>query len=194
MGQTKTKLQTFAEKAFNRKQLITKGIILSCAIVLVLSLCLSFYFWLHDKEDGTVIGQNPFWYIKIVWNSGVGWSALSNNPAAVYAIQSIMFVLLLSVFVLVVRDRWSASFVAIAMLGGLFNLLQRACESGMHAGCVLDYFRFGFWESFPTFNWPDMFVVVGIFGFIISFIVYSIRKAIKEEKEEKAKNNAQAEQ
>ena len=66
-----------------------------------------------------MLGQeNNFWYIKIIWNSGIGWSQLKDNPGAIYAIQSIMFILLLAVFLLVTNDKITASFVALALFGG----------------------------------------------------------------------------
>ncbi|MCQ3915455.1 MAG: hypothetical protein MJ195_01620 [Mycoplasmoidaceae bacterium] len=66
---------------------------------------------------------------------------MSGNPAAIYVIQSIMFILLLAIFILLTHDRITSSFVALAMFGGLFNLIQRGASG---TNCVLDYFHFGF--------------------------------------------------
>lgn len=179
-----SKIKQYFKKCFDKKLLLQKGVIALCALVLVLIMSLSFYFWLKDK-DGIVGKTNPFWYIDVLWNDGIGFSALVGNFAAIYAIQSVMFVLLLAIFIFVTNDKISASFVALAMFGGLFNLIQRACAGN---NCVLDYFHFGFWDSFPIFNWPDMFVVIGIFGFVISYIVITVKEAIKEDKASKVKN------
>lgn len=180
----------YLAKCFNKKTLITKVIILGSALVLVLSLSLSFYIWLKDK-DRQIIGQNSFWYISVTWNDGIGWSALRGNTAAIYAIQSLVFIALTAVFVFVTNNRISASFVALAMFGGLFNLIQRAATPvdiiPSHVPSVLDYFKFGFFD-FPTFNWPDTFVVIGIFGFVISYIIYVILEARKEEIAERQKH------
>ncbi|MCQ2747882.1 MAG: hypothetical protein MJ223_01195 [Mycoplasmoidaceae bacterium] len=52
-----------------------------------------------------------------------------------------MFIILLAVFLLVTHDNISASFITLAMFGGLFNLIQRAASG---TDMVLDYFQFGF--------------------------------------------------
>lgn len=182
MTETSSEKRQFLTKCFNKKTLIQKAVILAASLVLVLSLSLSFYFWLHNKTEGTQIGENPFWFIEIKWNDGIGWSALAGNLPAIYAIQSIIFIALVAVFLLITHDRITGPFVSLAMCGGLFNLIQRASETGANKGCVLDYFTFGFWRSFPVFNWPDMFVVIGVFGFIISYIIVTILH-YKNEKE-----------
>lgn len=182
--QETTKAKDYFKKCFDKNLLITKGIIAACALVVVLAFSLSFYFWLHNKPEGVVGEENKFWFIEISWNSGLGFSGLKGKTDAIYAIQSLMFVLLLAIFLLLTHDKISSSFVALAMFGGFFNLIQRAAETGAHAGCVLDYFHFGFWKSFAIFNWPDMFVVIGIFGFIISYIVLTIIQYQKEKTQE----------
>lgn len=178
-----TKVKEFFVKRFNKKLLIMKAIIAFFALIVVLALSLSFYFWLKDKPADQPYGPiNGFWYIYVTWNNGIGWSALENNYAAIYGIQSVVCILLITVFLLVTHDKITCSFVALAIFGGFFNLIQRAASSN---NAVLDYFRFGFWPSFPIFNWPDMFVVIGIFGFVISFIIVTIIQYKKEDQKEK---------
>lgn len=164
-------IKQYFKKCFEKKLLIEKAIIAAIALAIVLIFSLSFYFWLKDKPDGVFGQTNGFWYIEITWNHGVGFGGLNNKPGAIYAVQSLMFILLLAVYLLLTNDRITCSFIALAMFGGLFNLIQRATSGN---DTVLDYFRFGFWPSFAIFNWPDMFVVIGIFGFIISYITLLI--------------------
>lgn len=174
-----SKVKQYFKECFNKKLLIQKGIIAAAALVLVLIMSLSFYMWLKDGYDGK---PNSFWYINVIWNDGIGFSALVGNYPAIYALQSAMFILLLAIFLFVTHDKITASFVALAMFGGLFNLIQRGASG---TNCVLDYFQFGFWQNFPVFNWPDMFVVIGIFGFVISYVVLIIIQAARENKKEK---------
>lgn len=173
----------YLHKCFNTKTLITKGIIFACAAVLVLSLSLSFYFWLKDAPAEQPIIENPFCYIYVCWNDGMGWSALAGNTAAIFAIQSIVFLVLTSLFVFLTNSRVVISFISLAMLGGLFNLIQRAATpiavTGKGVPCVLDYLKFGFMD-FPIFNWPDSFVVIGVLGFVISYITVTIIDAKNE--------------
>lgn len=174
-----SKVKEFFKGCFNKKTLIEKGIIAAAALVLVLIFSLSFYFWLRNKPEDVVGSRNNFWYIEIVHNYGLGFGGLRGNAPAIYALQSIMFILLLAIYLLLSESRITSSFIALAMFGGLFNLFQRAGSGGDY---VLDYFKFGFWESFPVFNWPDMFVVIGIFGFVISYVVLTIMEAVAESK------------
>ncbi len=187
MTETSTAKDYF-KKCFEPKQLIQKGIIAGAALIIVLSLSLSFYMWLKDVVPGTDIGVNGFWYLHIIWNDGIGWNVFSGNPAAIYVVQTFMFLLLLAVFLLLCHDRVTASFVALAMFGGLFNLIQRGASG---TNMVLDYFQFGFWPTFPVFNWPDTCVVIGVFGFVISFITVTIIQAVRESQNEKRKKDEQ---
>lgn len=182
MQETST-VKDYFKKCFDKNLLIKKGIIAACALIIVLAFSLSFYLWLKDKT-GIVGQENKFWYIEICWNDGLGFSGLAGKTSAIYAIQSIMFILLLAIFIFLTHDKVSSSFVALAMFGGFFNLIQRASETGVNSGCVLDYFRFGFWKSFAIFNWPDMFVVIGIFGFVISYIVITVIQYQKDKNNE----------
>lgn len=186
-----SKARKYFKKCFSKNLLIKKAIIAVAAAILVLSLSLSFYFWLKDKPDGTIIGHNSFWYIYIEWNDGIGFSGLAGKTAAIFVVQTLMFLLLLALFLLVTHDNISSSFVALAIFGGLFNLFQRAADT--HAvKSVLDYFTFGPWIKFPfVFNWPDIFVVIGIFGFIVSYIVVSIIQAKYEDYKTKNEQNGQ---
>lgn len=183
-----SKARDYFKKCFSKNLLIKKAIIAAAAAILVISLSLSFYLWLKDKPDGTIIGQNGFWYINVDWNEGIGFSGLSGKTAAIFVIQTFMFLLLLTMYLLLTHDSVSCTFVALAMFGGLFNLFQRAAD--FHAvKSVLDYFTFGPWIKFPfIFNWPDMFVVIGIFGFVISYIVVTIIQAKSESHAKKEQN------
>lgn len=173
-----SKVKQYFKNCFSKELLIQKAIIAGAALLIVFASSFSFYIWLKDKPEQTIVGtHNGFIYLYICRNSGIGWSALSGKYGAIYAIQSIMFVFLLAIFLLLTHTKITSSFVALAIFGGLFNLFQRATSGG---NFVLDYFHFGFWESFPTFNWPDTFVVIGVFGFVISYIVLSIKEAMNE--------------
>lgn len=186
-----SKVKQYFKQCFDKKLLIQKGIIAGIALAIVLIFSLSFYFWLKDKSGD--IGYNSFWYISIVWNDGVGFSALRGNIAAIYSIQSIMFILLVAIYLLVSHDKITTSFVALAMFGGLFNLIQRGCAPAEHANCVLDYFKFGFMD-FAIFNWPDTFVVIGIFGFVITYVTLTIISAVRESRHEKIQKAKQKEE
>lgn len=172
------KIKDFFKKNFSKSQLITKSIILISSFAVVLIMSLGFYFWLRNENEFTEISKNGFWYIKIVHNYGIGFGGLKNNLLAINVIQSFMFILLFFIFMSMYQSTLTSIFISLAMFGGLFNLLQRAIDHGW----VLDYFQFGFWESFPTFNWPDIFVVISIFSSAIVTIVVYITEYLNEKK------------
>ena len=187
-------VKSYFKRCFEKKLLIEKAIIAAIALIVVLAFSLSFYCWLKNKS-GIVGDENKFWYITIVHNHGVGFGNLDGKTGAVYAIQSVMFIVLLAIFLFVTNDRITASFVALAMFGGIFNLIQRAATPADSLGkYVLDYFQFGFWKSFPVFNWPDMFVVIGIFGFVISYIALLVIQYTREKNIEDSKPSSSTEE
>ena len=170
------KIRDFFKKNFSKKQILIKSIILISTLAIVLIMSLSFYFWLRDEKV-----KNGFWYIKIVHNDGIGFGGFKNNLVAINLIQSMMFIFLFLIFVFTYQNILATTFISLAMFGGIFNILQRANDHGW----VLDYFQFGFWESFPTFNWPDIFVVISIFSSIIITFVTSGMQFINEKKKSK---------
>ena len=175
------KIRDFFKKNFSKKQILIKSIILISTLAIVLIMSLSFYFWLRDEKVGTEKFKNGFWYIKIVHNDGIGFGGFKNNLVAINLIQSMMFIFLFLIFVFTYQNILATTFISLAMFGGIFNILQRANDHGW----VLDYFQFGFWESFPTFNWPDIFVVISIFSSIIITFVTSGMQFINEKKKSK---------
>lgn len=175
------KIRDFFKKNFSKKQILIKTIILISTLAIVLIMSLSFYFWLRDEKVGTEKFKNGFWYIKIVHNDGIGFGGFKNNLIAINLIQSMMFIFLFLIFAFTYQNILTTTFISLAMFGGLFNILQRANDHGW----VLDYFQFGFWESFPTFNWPDIFVVISIFSSIIITFVTSAMQFINEKKKSK---------
>jgi len=179
----------YLQKCFNKKTLITKAIVFAIALVVVLIPSLVMYYWCLNQTSDMPWGHKSFIYIKIVHNDGIGFSALSGNVAAIYTIQTLILLVLISVYLFVANDKITMAFVALAICGGAFNLFQRMVPytflGATYRNCVLDYIQFGFWESFATFNFPDSFVVIGSIGFAISYITLSIIRAVKEDREEK---------
>lgn len=62
-------------------------------------------------------------------------------------------------------------FLSMIISGGLFNFFQRILSIKKQ---VLDYFCFGFFE-FPVFNVSDVFITIGIIGFMIVEMVKLIK-------------------
>jgi len=189
----KTKIKTpFLQKCFNKKTLITKAIVFAIALVIVLIPSLTMYLWCLKQTSQTPWGIRAFIYINIIDNPGIGFGGLSGNVAGIYALQTFIILILIAVYLFLCNDKITMSFAALAICGGAFNLFQRMAPwtflGKTYYNCVLDYIKFGNWfagGNFPTFNFPDSFVVVGSIGFAISFIVVTIVKSVRESKAEK---------
>ena len=46
-------------------------------------------------------------------------------------------------------------------------------------GYVRDFIQFAFWQSFPVFNFADVFLTVGVVMFIIYLLIYAFKKEKK---------------
>lgn len=163
---------------WNKKSILDKLYMFSIANLVVVPLSLIFFFWLKDQQ-GCPYGKNDFIYLDIVWNTSGAFGAFSNNFVAILVIQSLCSVGVFTVTIFV-RERSYLFLLYIVLLGGLFNLIQRACINN----AVLDYFHFGFWKEFAVFNMPDVMVVTGGFGLVINVFISVIfpRKAKKNVK------------
>jgi lipoprotein signal peptidase len=78
-----------------------------------------------------------------------------------------------------------------AFFGGMFNIFDRvigftlACNPGLGhiSNQVLDYFRFSF--KWGIFNFPDIFILTGIIGACVLYIIFSIIDLVLARKADK---------
>lgn len=170
----------------SRKNLLNKAIILSLIILIemliVFLLRNRFYPFLDPESNNqVVIENNGFINIVLITNSGIGFSALSDKTAIVYAIQSIVMIL---IFVWFLFSKNIDFLITLAMIfsGALANIIDRATSGN---NTVLDYFQF--WFGGAIFNFADSTIVC---GFIALFICYLVRFILQIIHDKKIKNNS----
>lgn len=170
----------------SRKNLLNKAIIFSVIILIemliVFLLRNRFYPFLDPESNNqVVIENNGFINIVLITNSGIGFSALSDKTAIVYAIQSIVMIL---IFVWFLFSKNIDFLITLAMIfsGALANIIDRATSGN---NTVLDYFQF--WFGGAIFNFADSTIVC---GFIALFICYLVRFILQIIHDKKIKNNS----
>lgn len=170
----------------SRKNLLNKAIILSVIILIemliVFLLRNRFYPFLDPESNNqVVIENNGFINIVLITNSGIGFSALSDKTAIVYAIQSIVMILIFIWFLFIKNIDFLITLTMI-FSGALANIIDRATSGN---NTVLDYFQF--WFGGAIFNFADSTIVC---GFIALFICYLVRFILQIIHDKKIKNDS----
>lgn len=122
--------------------------------------------YLGPGSEFKIIENTGFINIVVISNSGIGFSALSDQTAIVYAIQSVVMIL---VFIWFLFSKNIDFLITLTMVfsGALANIIDRATSGN---NTVLDYFQF--WFGGAIFNFADSTIIC---GFIALFICYLVR-------------------
>ncbi len=102
-----------------------------------------------------------------VHNTGAAFNLFSNQPEMII-IASGLAVAVLTFIVLIASTKLTHSAIsAMALLssGITMNMLER-----INQGYVIDYIHCDFLHNFPVFNVPDIMIVVGALGLILSIL------------------------
>lgn len=160
------------KNVFLNKKLFFKRLIFFFVVFsIVLIFALTFYLMFNRYYDGDVVSKkNKFLYLIIRWNDGLGFSILKGKYIAICIVQFI-FIVLQILILNFCKNTIEIIFHSMTISGGLFNFFQRILSTKKQ---VLDYFCFGFFE-FPIFNIADMFVTIGIVGFMIGGMIKLIK-------------------
>ena len=161
-----------------KKSLLNKIIVLSVLIVVVLALDLvTKYVFDGMFEEGTGVSLGIFNLI-IVHNHGAAWGILSGNQVGLVILSVAFLALFVWFYVKDKKKSWlltvTFAFLCAGCLGNLYDRLV--------FGYVRDFIQFAFWQSFPVFNFADVFLTIGVVMFIIYLLIY----AFKKDKEEPA--------
>lgn len=108
-------------------------------------------------------------------NTGAAWSVLSDHTWLLVAF-TIVFIIGIAVFDFFSKFENNLYNVGISFVigGAVGNLIDR-----IFLGGVRDFIFFEFWETYPTFNIADTFLIVGII-LIAIYVVFFLKP--KEEK------------
>ena len=175
---------------FNKKNNLYRLMFFFIAILVVVVCSWPMHAWAMQSPIRTY-NQGGFIQISIILNEGISFGTFSNQTAIIYTLQTFMNLLILTAIVCV--NKWYYVLPAsLSFGGGLFNLIDRmcpkdlACSTGVTKNAVLDYFQF-FGKS-AIFNFPDVFVIVGVIGVCIAIFVVCIKDTINDKKNKEGKN------
>lgn len=117
--------------------------------------------------------------IIVVHNEGAAWGILSGNQIGLIILSILLFAFLVWYFVKEKKKSWllviSMAFIYGGCVGNLFDRIV--------FGYVRDFIQFAFWQSFPIFNFADVFLTVGVILFAIYLIIFLVKKEKSEDTE-----------
>ncbi|MDR0985663.1 MAG: signal peptidase II [Mycoplasmataceae bacterium] len=137
--------------------------------------------------------RNGSWFPShIEYNPGIAFGNLENNPAAIYAIQSIICVII-ACLILFTNKWYYTILLSLAFCGGFFNIIDRATQylspipnTNWQPDYVLDYIN-TLWFFDTISNVPDICILTGIIGFAVLYITMLIIQLVKDKKQEDIK-------
>ena len=155
-----------------KKSLINKIIVLSVLIVVVLALDLvTKYVFDGMFAEGTGVSLGIFNLI-IVHNHGAAWGIFSGNQVGLVILSLAFLAIFIWFYVKDKKKSWlltvTFAFLCAGCIGNLYDRLV--------FGYVRDFIQFAFWQSFPVFNFADVFLTVGVVMFVIYLLIYAFKK------------------
>lgn len=151
-----------------------KIIVISVLFVVILALDLvTKYVFDGMFEVNEGVTAIPYLFnIVIVHNMGAAWGIFSGNQVGLIILSLAILIIFIWYFVKEERKSWLLSIsIAFLVAGCVGNLFDRIVF-----GYVRDFIQFAFWQSFPVFNFADVFLTVGVILFIIDLIILLCKK------------------
>ena len=169
------KFNQFLTQNFNKKNNLLRLIFFAIASAIVI-LCS----W--PMHAFAMNAQNPHYgngliQIDIALNDGISFSILSGNTIAIYCLQGTIILIILGCLLFCVKWYYILT-LGLAEAGALFNFFDRMIPKdpislSYAKSCVLDYFHFSFGRT--SFNFPDVFILIGIItASLISVVTITI--------------------
>ena len=191
----KAKIKQFFVRNFNKKNTITRLTFFAIAAVVVIICSWPMHAWAMTAEK-THYGDGLI-QIDIALNDGVSFSILSGNVAAIYSLQSLM-ILIISCFLLFCKKWYYVLTLGTAETGAAFNFIDRIVPKSPVSmylpdashNCVLDYFHFSFGKT--SFNFPDIFILIGLITSVLVVIILTIIEIVNESKKKRGVSNLES--
>ena len=188
-------IKQFLVKNFNKKNTITRLIFFAIAAAVVIICSWPMHAWAMNAEK-THYGDGLI-QIDIALNDGVSFSILSGNVAAIYSLQSLMILIILC-FLLFCKKWYYVLTLGTSETGAVFNFIDRTvpkCPVSLQPGsiktnCVLDYLHFSFGKT--SFNFPDVFILIGLIASVLIVIILTIIEVVKESKQKRGISNLES--
>lgn len=169
-------IRGFMSKSLRNKIIVL--VVLSVAI-LALDLITKYVICGMFAENEGITAIPYLFNIIVVHNEGAAWGILSGNQIGLIILSVLLFAFLVWYFVKEKKKSWllvvSMAFIYGGCIGNLFDRIV--------FGYVRDFIQFAFWQSFPIFNFADVFLTVGVILFAIYLIIFLVKKEKSEDTE-----------
>ncbi len=174
MNNKHSTIKTFLNENFTKSLFIKRLIYFFIGVIIVVIISWPVHNWAMNYNANN--NSSAFIVIKIELNTGIAFSRLDNKVGFIYALQFILILVLIGVFIFLQKGCYLA-FNSVAIGGALFNFIDRMCYKNPTScdpqkNAVLDYFCF-FGKS-AVFNMPDVFILIGLIGLAIFVLIFSI--------------------
>ncbi len=150
-----------------KKKIITNKVNILCLILILL------FFFIDRLTKSKILSNyneetvfiNNFINIDLTWNTGIGFGLLSSNSSLIYEVTSVVIgVIILAIFYMALFSNYFLKFFYSLIIGGaLGNFYDRLTFKAVPDFLDLHYNNFHWF----TFNVADIFITIGIIGFII---------------------------
>tara|TARA_Y100000389_G_scaffold4454_1_gene4223 strand:- start:8635 stop:9141 length:507 start_codon:yes stop_codon:yes gene_type:complete len=137
--------------------------IMSVAIIFALDRYSKFEILKHFNEE--IFYINNFININLVWNTGIGFGILSSTSTIFYSIISIFIasIILILFYMAFKAEKYEKIIFSIIIGGALGNFYDRIFLNAVPDFIDLHYKNFHWF----TFNIADIFITLGIIGFLM---------------------------
>ncbi len=175
----------FLIQNFNKKNNLLRLIFFAIAAAIVIACAWPMHVFAMNAASSHY--GNGLIQIDIALNDGISFSILSGNPVAIYCLQATIILIILGCLLLCVKWYYILT-LGLAETGALFNFFDRMVPKtpislSYAKSCVLDYFHFSFGRT--SFNFPDVFILIGIITATLISVVVTIINNMNESKSNK---------
>ena len=157
-----------------------------CAIIVavfVLDLVTKYCLDANLEYDQTYVIIPYIFNFKVIYNIGAAWGIMSGKQVFLIVLSIVFLAIFVLNFIKEKNKTWLLTIAFSFLIGGCIgNLYDRIV-----LGYVRDFIQFDFWQSFPIFNFADVFLSIGVLLFVIYLIIYFVKNNKKQDK--KAKEN-----
>ena len=134
------------------------GLTIAFVCVVLLQLTQQILFVAFESASVPVT-VTPFFNLVVVWNPGISFGMLQQIPHGqwVLPIAAMVIVLMLTRWLWIIEDRFTASALGLIIGGAIGNLVDR-----LRFSAVFDYLYFhAFGYHWPAFNVADSLILIG---------------------------------
>jgi signal peptidase II len=172
----------------------TKAVFCACLAVLIplLDHLTKFLVRTFMEVGDSIPIIEDFFHLTYILNDGMAFGMAGGNMRWLFMLMTPVALIAVTVYLVLYfkkLDIFSCLSLVMILMGGASNMVDRIffihldpASTGLFDGRVVDMLDFrGIWNA--VFNVADSFVVVGVFLFLISFILNDIKEAKIKKKE-----------